>query len=65
MQAPFSGFNYCGAAYPERQPANDVDAACRRHDDCYDKLGVSGLGGVTGGGGTDLSCKLDQCGRIR
>lgn len=48
-------------AHPDRAPSNDVDRACQRHDECYGRLGVSGFGGLGGGGGTDLACKLDQC----
>ena len=58
---PFPGFNYCGPGNNVGEPTNDVDRACRRHDQCYGEAGVEGVGGLTGGGGTTKACELDRC----
>ncbi len=37
---PFYG-NWCGPENNPRPPIDELDGACRRHDKCYDKAGVS------------------------
>lgn len=40
--APYAGYNYCGpgsnAGLP---PVNCVDRACKAHDECYDRCGLT------------------------
>ena len=38
--------NYCGSGSRGGAPIDDLDRACKNHDDCYDKCGVSGVKGV-------------------
>jgi hypothetical protein len=35
---PFHG-NYCGLGNRGGPPVDSLDAACKRHDDCYDRIG--------------------------
>jgi hypothetical protein len=31
--------NYCGLGNRGGSPVDSLDAACKRHDDCYDRIG--------------------------
>jgi len=56
-ETPFPGYNYCGEGSNfGEEPVNELDAACREHDNCYNKLGLAGAIGV-------LNPFLDECTR--
>jgi len=38
---PLPGYNYCGPRSRARLPTNSLDAACRAHDECYMKCGIT------------------------
>lgn len=38
---PLPGYNYCGPGQLPRIPSNGLDDACRMHDECYSKCGLS------------------------
>ncbi len=38
---PIIGYNYCGPGNNGRIPTNMLDQACKEHDECYDRCGIS------------------------
>ena len=58
--SPWYG-NYCGPGNRPGPPANCVDTACKRHDDCYAKCGVAGLSGALLGNACSRACDRELC----
>ena len=55
--------NYCGPGSRGGVPINDLDAACKDHDDCYGKLGLQGFDAFKDNS-SEQSCSLkDECDR--
>ena len=38
--SPYEGYNWCGPGSRPGPPTNCVDAACKKHDECYDRCRV-------------------------
>lgn len=55
---------YCGPG-GDGKAIDELDAACQRHDDCYDNCGASGIGGVIDGGQCVRNCDNNLCNEAR
>jgi RHS repeat-associated protein len=51
--------NYCGKGSTPGAPKDELDAACKEHDDCYGALGLTGWSGA-GGSGSKCKQKCDH-----
>ena len=53
--------NYCGPGNNGGGAINGTDAACKAHDDCYERCGVGGIWGVIVGNTCSRECDLTLC----
>jgi len=58
--SPWYG-GYCGPGSSGGTPIDDLDSACKDHDDCYGESGMGGVGGVVCPSKDRRKCDANLC----